>query len=303
VWNRVVLLAAGVASGWTLVHLLTASPGQAPTHRWRLAAGLTVGGGLIGLLAAASFEAALAGFLVFAFSALVAYAANAKQVSKVPDPVLPRRPSLALAIDPRTQVVIVALGEPATYDGPQYWAQAYKERQARGERIPHWFLRPWAYARIRAAYAAMGGLHPLDVALGKASEALQATLGPGYCVRHAYLRSHPYLVRALVALAEEGFRRLIIVPLGAAAHAPAAASATRALDPALHQAVVDSRVREVGVQVTYTASPEEPPGRADLYADHLPLLERGHPPDIVPDAAAAQVQDLADLVSRASRAT
>lgn len=288
-WNRVLLLAAGVASGWTLVHLLSVAPSRAATHRLRLALGLFVGLGLVIVLATRSLQAGLAGFLVFGFSALVAYAANAKQVSRGLEPVLPRRPSLPPETDPRTQVLLVARGEPAAYDGPQYWAHVYRERQERGERAPHWFVRPLAYARVRVAYAAMGGRHPLDVALSQSVEALQADLGPGYAVRYAYLRSQPYLVRALVALAEEGFRRAVLVPLGVAAGS----------DPGLRQAVADSRVRELGIRVLYTSSPTDPPGQADLYSDHLSMLDHGHPLSATPQVDAAQIQGLARLVQDA----
>ncbi len=269
--------------------MFTAPPGQVATQRLRLAAGLVVGLGMVILLAMVSLQAGLAGLFVFGFSALVAYAANAKQVNKLPERVPPRRPSMPSQADPRTEVLLVADGEPATYDGPQYWAQAYREHEARGERIPHWFVRPQAYGRIRAAYRLMGGLHPLDVALSQASGALQTSLGPSYAVRHAYLQSHPYLARALVALAEEGFRSVIIVPLGIAANR----------EPGLRQAVADSRIREIGVQVTYTLSPEDLPGQADLYTNHLSTLDHGHPLRITPDVASDEIQGLARLVQDA----
>ncbi len=284
-WNRVFLLAAGVASGWTLVHLLTVAPGEVPTHRWRLVLALVIGLGQVVLLATVSPEAGATGLIVFLFSALVAYAANAKQVSKAPEPILPRRPSLPPQADPRVLALMVVDGDPAAYEGPQYWAHAYRQRQARNERIPHWFVRPLAYARVRAAYAAMGGQHPLDTALGKTTGELEAHLGPGYAVRYAYLRSQPYLVRALVALAEEGFRHLVIVPLGSAVD-----------EASIRQAVADSRIRELGLKVIYTPVPQGLPGQSDLYADHLPTLHHGHPLNIAPSVTSDQIQGLADLV-------
>jgi hypothetical protein len=290
VWNRVFLLAAGVASGWTLVHLLTVAPGQAPTHRWRLILALIIGVGQVALLTTVSLQAGLTAVFVFLFSALVAYAANAKQVSKAPEPILPRRPSLPPKADPRVLALMVVDGDPAAYEGPQYWAQAYRQRQARGERIPHWFVRPLAYARVRAAYAVMGRQHPLDTTLSKTTGELEAHLGPGYAVRYAYLRSQPYLVRALVALAEEGFRRLVIVPLGSAVD-----------EAAIRQAVADSRIRELGLKVFYAPVPQELPGQSDLYSDHLPTLHHGHPLNIAPSVTSDQIQGIADLVVQVSR--
>jgi hypothetical protein len=291
VWNRVFLLAAGVASGWTLVLLWTVPPAEVGTHRIRLILGLGIGAAQITLLAVASMQAGLAALLVFAFSALVAYAANAKRVSKAPEPALWRRPSLAQQVNPRILVLLAVDGEPATYSGPQYWAQAYRQHQARGEPPPQWFMRPLAYSHIRAAYAAMGDQHPLDAALDRTTAALGAHLGHGYAVRHAYLRCHPTVSRILVDLADEGFRRIILVPL---------VSAADDAQPALRQAVSDSRVREFGVQIAYTPGPTQIPGGETLYADHLLMLAKGNALPMPADVTADQIESVASCVTQSA---
>jgi len=197
-----------------------------------------------------------------------------------------RRPSPPDRSDPRVVVLLAVDGEPPRYDGPQYWAQAYRLRQAHGEPAPHWFVRPLVYSRIRAAYATMGGQHPLEATLIQASAALQEHMGAGYVVRHAYLEGHPQLTRSLVSLADEGFRCICLVCL---------ASLTSE-EARLHQAVSDSRVREFGIRVTYASAPGILLGAEDLYSDHLQTLVRGHPLSGAPEVADSQMERISACV-------
>ncbi len=257
-WNRVFLLASGFAFGWTLVSYLTAPLAQVRDRLVQLALSLAVGLVVIGLMGFSSARSGLAGGFVFALSALVAYAGNARQTSRVEEPSpleqAPIQPPPHVHLGPssdrpehpqevRIAIVLVSEGEPVEYDGPKPWARRFQELAASGEPVPHWFVRPFTYARIRSAYRAMGGRNPLNASLNSLAKQLERQLGAGCVVRAAYLRAAPALADSLVHLAEEGYMHIVLVPIGF----------ERDPKEALRVEVIRSRVREAGVQVTYAA--------------------------------------------------
>jgi len=252
-WNRVFLLASGFAFGWVLVSYLTVPSAQVRDRLIQLVLSLSVGLVVIGFMAFSSPQSGIAGGMVFVFSALVAYAGNARQIGRAEGlPPLGQtaigegpidRPKRPLAEDPRIAVVLVAEGEPVEYDGPKPWARRFGELAASGGAVPHWLARPFSCARIRAAYRKMGGRNPFNDAVTHLAKQLEGQLGTGYCVQDAYLGAAPALADVLVRLAEGGHRRVVLVPIGFASYS----------QEALRAEVVRSRVREVGIQVIYAA--------------------------------------------------
>ena len=189
-WNRVFLLASGFAFGWVLVSYLTVPSAQIRDRLIQWVLSLSVGLVVIGFMAFSSPQSGIAGGMVFVFSALVAYAGNARQIGRVEGPPLGQaaisedsidRPKRPLTEDSRIAVVLVAEGEPVEYDGPKSWARRFGELAALGGAVPHWFMRPFSLARIRAAYRKMGGRNPFNDAVARPAKQLERRLGVGYC--------------------------------------------------------------------------------------------------------------------------
>jgi hypothetical protein len=170
---------------------------------------------------------------------------------------------------------------PPTYEGPPAWASRLRYLEASEEQLPHWFVRPLALARIRAAYQAAGGQHPFVAMVEHLAESLSARLGDAYLVQTAYLDSTPLLRRQLAALAKAGIATVILVPIGDEALS----------QQALRGQVALSRVREVGITVRY-AMPLEyslwplPSPDEELLAllAGRPLTIPPSPGDDIPDA-------------------
>ena len=244
-WNRVFLLASGFLFGWSLVRYWTVPRAQMRTHALRLGIAVAIGGAVIVLLGLESLQAAAAGVLVFAISAVIAYAGNARQVSRVEEPAPVPRPTSTAINAPRWGVVLVSCLEPPTYDGPDYWAWRLRRRQGEDGRVPHWFVRPRVFARIRTAYHALvngddpNGSAPSD-ALGRVGQTLEALLGGEYRVETARIGVPLALARALTDMAGDGVTHVIVQPLQVS---PGAVDTVR-------EAVTHSRVREAGVRVT-----------------------------------------------------
>jgi hypothetical protein len=247
-WNRVLLLVSGFAFGWILVSYLTVPPSQKRARLIWLATSLGAGGVVVTLMALAALSSGVAGVLAFLFSALVAYAGNARQVNKAAEHSPLNRPERPLHKDARIAVLLIAEGEPAKYDGPASWAQRFLELAASGERVPHWLTRPLAYARIRAAYQAMRDRNPLNSTLACLARQLGGLLGQGYLVADAYLEAAPTLAQMLVHMATEGLSRVVLVPASVDHASPR---------ERLRAEVTRSRVREIGVDVVY-APPLDP---------------------------------------------
>lgn len=292
-WNRVFLLASGFLFGWALVRYWTVPRAQMGTHALRLGIGLVVGLVVIVLLGLDSPAAALAGLAVYAVSAVVAYAGNARQVNRVDDVAPPLPPTPTGTEAGRQGVVLVSCLEPPAYEGPDYWAWRLRRRENDGRPAPHWFVRPRAYARIRAAYAALGddtsGESPPSDALRRAAKALDATLGADYCVETARVGVPPSVAHALANLANDGITRVIVQPLDVPADA---------MD-ALRREVTASRVREVGVRVT-VADPLPVPAW-DSHEERLDEWVSGRAPDPPPDLDPATLARLRSALSALAR--
>jgi hypothetical protein len=267
-WNRVILLCAGVAFGWNLVNYWSVSMEEKQRQAARLAIGLCTGMFIIVLLVRNSYQAGLIGAFVFLLSALVSYASNAKQVNKsvFHYPLeLPPRPNLK---DDRCAVLLLSEGEPRHYTGPKPWAAHFRAREGKDKAVPHWFTRPLTYARIRAAYQAMGEENPFNDAISHLAQLLAASLGAGYVVEDAYLRASPSLAPALLDLAKRGFTKIVLFPieLDSTWLTFAGTEITR------------SRVRELGVEVKLAPPPNTVCGLPKPYGDRLQQFLKGEAP-------------------------
>lgn len=285
-WNRVVLLVSGVAFGWSLVHWACAASARLRLHLYRWVAALAVGLAMIVWLWVSSAAAGIVAALVFAFSALVAYAANAQQANRPPDPEPLRSPEPPLEGQEGAALLLALEGPPARYDGPAFWAQEYIHRAARDAHVTHWFMRPWAYGRVRAAYQAAGGSHPLHDATAELLTNLSPLLPPLVHLGAIWMGSAPSLSAELLALGQRGVRRVVVVAVSA--------------DPsveALRDLVARSRVRETGMRVDiaplWAGAWPLPLGEASL----APLL-RGQPPTPPAQPSAQQLAALAAELRR-----
>lgn len=265
-WNRVALLAAGVAFGWTLVNYWTVAAQEVRTQRARLLISALVAALVIVLLAVDTAQAAIAGAFVFLFSAVVAYAGNAKQVSKVEQDIPLITPERPLETDPRMTVLLVTDGEPQEYDGPNPWARRFKRREAQHKPVPNWFVRPLAYARIRRAYQAMGGQNPFAVQLVRLSASLQERMGGGYRVELVHLDTKPRLAPRLYRLAEDGFTQMTLIPIS-----------LQDRTEEMYEHVTNSRVREIGVRVHRAAALELAPWSTEAYEARMDRFLQGEP--------------------------
>ncbi len=288
-WNRVVLLLSGVAFGWSLVHYASAPEEDFPALRWGLIASGGIGLVLAVVIGLSNPVAGLLALLVLGLSALVAYAANAKQVSRPPAPPLLHGAITPQTQDHRTGLILVFGGEPARYEGPAFWAWWLKTSPS--AKRANWFLNPWRFGRIRRAYRAMGGASPLQTAIEGLIEQLKGALGEGYVVRYARLFASPPVRDALAQLAEAGLTRTIVLPIAQAF----------AYSPALNEQVALSRAREAGMRVIIA-----PPIAAEGWLGAPPaqrldaLLAGTIPPP--PNGEAAPTLEIIQAVEHAERA-
>ena len=284
------LIASGVALGWTLVNYCTVPFKDVRAQLARLTLALVGGFVVIVLLGATSYQAGLASAFVFLASALTSYAANARQVSKSND-----MPFHARLVSPppgedREAVLLVSEGEPESYDGPEPWAHRFRRMEARGEATPHWFTRPFTYARIRAAYEAMGGKNPFNAGIADLSKTLGNWLGPCYVSRHAYLSTAPTLPASLIHLAEEGFGHIILVPLALDGDAQST----------LQDQVTESRVRAAGVEIRNATSFKASDWLPVSHADRFRELTRGRPIESAGEVRPEMVEALRQCVITSS---
>jgi len=159
-WNRVFLLATGLAAGWSLVTYLVAAESQRVARRTRLVLSLVAGLVLLALLASSSALAAFQGLLVFLFSAAVAYMAHARDLT-ASDPVEIAQPQAEAETDAPV-LLLVNEGESASYAGPKPWECRMALAERRGAPLPHWLRRPFALARLREACRQTPQEHTLD---------------------------------------------------------------------------------------------------------------------------------------------
>lgn len=262
-WNQVVLVASGLACGWSLVHLWSVPAKQVRGQRIRLALGLLAGLSMVVWLAVSSLAAAVVGLMIMAGTALVAYAANARQVNRIPQALPPHEAKCTGSTEPRTVVILVTGAEPRSYNGPEYWARAFLDEP----NAPHWFLRPRTYARVRRAYAFMGDVHPLSTVLDGLLERIYGRLGP-IEIRVSWLGEERTFLADLVGILDAGFNRLVLLPL----------EQEPRLHKRLHELVERSGINDAlqiiayspAVMVTATALPERTT-RLERLAKGLPV--------------------------------
>lgn len=265
-WNRFLLLASGLATGWTLVNLLTVPPEEIRRQASWLLMGAALGLVVVGWLALDSLTAGLVGLAMLGFCALVAYAANAKQVSKVESPPSLPCPEPGDGQRGQTAVLLIFAGQPACYQGPGPWARQFRRREEANQPVPHWFLRPLAYRRIRAAYQKQGNRNPQQDAVEQIAATLQARLAEPYAVS-AVLSPDSLVAEVVAQLAAGGVGAIVLVPIGFPA----------SVLERLRGEVARSRVRELGVAVTYASALDLAPWSAATQEELFLLLSRGLP--------------------------
>lgn len=245
-WNRVVLLVLGVAFGWSLAHYASAAPERQRTHLGRMLVAAVAGLFFAVWLGMSSPVAGGMAAFVLVVSALAAYAANARQVNRAGQRDTLPRPQALLGGQDGLALLLVQPGEPRTYDGPDHWARRLRQRALDGQPIPHWFVRPWAYGRIRQAYQRMGGENPRHAALDALVPRLTARLPQIELFGYAFPDTAPILSAELARLAQQGTRRIVLVPIGFRR------------DPAdvLRDEITRAHVRELGAQVEIAPSLE-----------------------------------------------
>jgi len=280
----VLLLAAGVSCGWNLVNYLTVPDAHVRRALTYTVAACVVGLGFSALLGAQAGAAGPA-LATFAGSALIAYAGNARKVSTIQDPPPhPRpRPSNTADTDPRPRLILVTYDEPERYGGPSVWASRYAMLSTEGESLPHWFVRPLTYARIRRAYRDLAPEETISGVLGRLAGELSVRLEGEYSVLVAFLHGHPSLASTLLSVAEEGTRLIVLLPLGI----PSERS------DRLREQVLSSRVLEVGVRVEYASCGHALTSLAENARSRLHALARGiapGPPELPPETLDALVE-------------
>ena len=199
-WNRVFLLATGLAAGWGLVTYLVAAESQKAARRTRFILSLAAGLVLVALLAAGSALAAFQGLLVFLFSAAVAYMAHARDLT-ASDSIEITQPQAEA--EPDTPVLLlVNEGESASYAGPKPWECRMALAERRGAPLPHWLRRPFALARLREACRQTPQEHTLDDVAGHLAHWLMEH--SPYAVRSAQLCGVDNLDATVEALRSAG---------------------------------------------------------------------------------------------------
>jgi hypothetical protein len=250
VWNRVIVLATGIALGWNLVNYWAVPLVEVPRQRNRMIASGVVALGMVLWLGTQALDAAVTAILIIGSVALVSFAANAKQKNRVPDDELFPTLQPPAVRQERPVLLLIGYGEPARYTGPEPWAAWLAEAKERGEQAPHWFLQPRAYARVRSTYAQMDAA-PLVQALDGLREDLarqckDRDASPS-AIEPLIWTTPGAFIRRLIHLANEGHRSLLLLPLN-----PREADLV-----ALREAVTRSRVREVGVQIEILDPPTD----------------------------------------------
>jgi hypothetical protein len=288
IWNRVIILATGIALGWNLINYWTAPLADLPRQRNRVIASGIVALGMVLWLGAQALSAAVTATFVIGSVALVSYAANAKQKNRAPDDrPLPTLRPLAERRE-RPVLLLIGYGEPARYTGPEPWAAWLAQAKERGEQTPHWFLQARAYARVRSTYAQMG-VGPLAQALENLREDLARQLNDRGASPNAIepliWTTPSALIRRLIHLANEGHRSLLLLPLN-----PREADLTM-----LREAVTRSRVREVGAHVEIVDPPTDrwPDPDPD---ERMRQILKGQPASSPPPAPSETVRQLTERI-------
>ena len=279
-WNRVVLLSAGVALGWSLVTWLSASEERLARARGTMGLAALVGLGLTIWLGLENLAAAFVGAFVFGLGALATYATRAKQLLRVTEVPLP--PPKPTPESPAERLaVLIAPGPP-----PNYSAESLSRLQAAGALPPslgvHWFVAPAAYARIRQAYGQHSPL-PVWTALETTRRQLAERLGFGWRVELAYLYGDPALEAQLHAWLEGGYGTVALLPLDIT-------ETTRSEIASLARRLSLGRQADIRIAPATHGLPE------GIYQSSLQALYGDTRPPLCPDIDQATVETLAEHV-------
>ncbi|NLV74874.1 MAG: hypothetical protein GXY52_09385 [Chloroflexi bacterium] len=262
-WNKVVLVAAGLACGWAAIHAQAVPPEGRRRQVIQFWAALAIGVGMSTWLALSSLATGAYGLGVFGATALIAALGNARQVNRQPFVLPPHQPERAANPPYTNTILLVSTAEPEGYHGPGYWAQQLRQMPD----APHWLAWPRIYSRIRGAYAATTGQTPLTAALVALIDDLRVQL-PEAHLELAWLGEERSYLAQLVAAAEQTGAHLVLALLDD--------------DPrALERAQTLLELVEVPVlQVTLRAVPAPVILQPAARAERLKQLAAGGMPDV-----------------------
>jgi len=260
-WNRVILLCAGVATGWTAINLLTCPRASVRGQRVRLAISVFFAVTTIVWLAVEMPSAALFGLGVYLVSAVPALIANAQQVSAPkpdsgPQPALPSERSPLIAVDARIattgrHLLLVSPGPPPYYEGPAGWAHRLWGTNHAPTTLAQRVAFPQTLTRIRQAYDAMPQGHPGAQCCTRVAQRL-AQRRPEATVRCVFLQGSPHLRQELRILRQSPPASLMVVLL--AAEGSTSEESTREI-------IASSRLRESTAHLDLLfCPPPEPDG-------------------------------------------
>jgi ferrochelatase len=188
---------------------------------------------------------------------------------------------MAPAIEPPTAVVLIAHGTVESLDD----LPAFLANIRRGHAAP-----PDLVAEVRRRYEAIGGRSPLTDITREVAAKLEARLG--LPTRMAMRLFHPYPKEVITALAGEGIRRIVTVPLAqhsAGVYGSAVKAAAAEIDPAIEVVCAPNwgrtpELTQAFATVLLEALAKIPPAELDraavvLTAHSLPLavLRAGDP--------------------------
>jgi len=208
-WNRVVLLTAGVAFGWSLVTRLSGPEDRSARARANMGLAALVGLALVIWLGVERPAAGWAGAFVFGVGALATYAMRAKQILRIPE--TKATPVLAPEAQGTPLAVLIAPGPPPTYD-PASLARLQAAGHLPQQLGRHWFAAPAAYRQVRLAYRRHGSL-PLWAALETARRQLQQALGDRWSVELIFFYGEPPPETQIRKWLEDGSSPMVILPI------------------------------------------------------------------------------------------
>jgi len=264
-WNRVVLLCAGVATGWTAVNILTCPRPLVRGQRVRLAISVSLAAATIVWLSLDSPAPALLGLGVYLLAAVPAFVANAQQAStSKPDPG-PPPPLSSAAPDAHTEnkgnhILLISPGPPPQYSGPAGWAYRLMHTDNAPTTLPRRIVFPWTLAHVRQAYDAMPNGHPSTRCCSHVARRLSCR-SPENNPRCVYLQGSPHLRQELRSLRQKPPTPLTLILLDA----PGSGSEDR-----VREIITSSRLRETIPDLRLVHCP---PRDVDNVSDLAPLLQ------------------------------
>lgn len=273
-WNRVVLLTCGMAIGWGLANYWTCSPEEMARHRYRVTLGAIVA---LALCLWIAWDDPASGILALSFvavTALVAYAARARQISSVVDRATPPQ---VTDVPPGADrvIILVSYALPGAYTGPEHWVWYLRRPRGAAEPDRGWFSRPRTLKRIRAGYQRLGSPANSCLTLSSVQERLQTLLGPEIQFAMAHPFAAPRLETQLVALASQGTAAAVVAPI----------DLNDASEAELEQRIALSQVEEQGVQVVLLTNTRLEVWDERRALEQVEALSRGLPlPDMMEPA-------------------